>query len=145
MNQPREAVYAALFNLIKGATGITNSSRKFLPWDSITPEQCPYLMQVEQNETAEVNGRGIPIKWLLHVEQVVYIATSGDVDGQVPTQIMNPLIDAIEAAMGDPVLAPQTLGGLVSQVRIKGVVEKGQDRLGARGWVVVPVEIVIPA
>jgi hypothetical protein len=58
---------------------------------------------------------------------------------------MNPLIDAMEAAMGNPLLAPQSLGGLVSQVRIKGIVEKGQDRLGARGWFVVPFEIVIPA
>ena len=99
MNKPRETVYAALFTLLQGATGIQNTSRKFLPWDAVATEQCPFLMQVESTETAEVNGRGIPIKWLLHVEAVVYVATSGDVDGQVPTQIMNPLIDAIEAAM----------------------------------------------
>jgi hypothetical protein len=140
----REAIYQALFALAQTAVGIdsAHSARQFITWDDLQPEQMPYLMQVEPNEVAEVNGRGIPIKWCFHPEILVYV---GKQDGKAPGELINPLIDSIETAIGDPLLAPQTLGGLVSQVRIKGTVEKGQNKLGTINWFLVPLEIVVPA
>jgi hypothetical protein len=73
---------------------------------------------------------------------VVAESTKGD----SPYPIINPLIDVIEKTLfKDPNLGAETLGGKVSQVRIKGAVEKGQDKLGTKGWFIVPLEVVLPA
>jgi hypothetical protein len=143
MDFAREDIYNALLNLLKGLTGIQNTARQFITWDQLQPEELPYLMQIENKEIAEVNGRGIPVKWCLNVEALVVVQSA---KGESPYPIINPLIDVIEKAIfKDPNFGPETLGGMVSQVRIKGTVEKGQDKLGTRGWFIVPIEIVLPA
>lgn len=143
MDVAREDVYNALFALLKSLTGIQNAARQFIPWDQLQPEELPYLMQVETKEMAEVNGRGIPARWCLYVEALVVISSE---KGNSPYPVMNPLIDIIEGVFfKDPNFGAETLGGKVSQVRIKGAVEKGQDKLGTKGWFIVPLEVVIPA
>ena len=146
MNSPRESVYQALLVFFTNLTGITNTARKFVPWNKLQPEQMPFLMQIEKRETAFSPGRGIPNKWTLEVELLVYLPSVADTDNQNIYQNINPLLDTIESALGDPgATAPQTLGGLVSQVHIQGAVEKGQDALGAVAWFLVPIKIVLPA
>src|SRR5580765_4499961 len=127
MDFAREDIYNALFGLLKDLTGIQNAARRFITWDQLQPEELPYLMQIETRELAEVNGRGIPVKWCLSVEALVIVEST---KGDSPYPIINPLIDVIEKTFfKDPNLGAETLGGKVSQVRIKGAVEKGQDKL----------------
>jgi hypothetical protein len=143
MDFAREDIYNALFGLLKDLTGIQNAARRFITWDQLQPEELPYLMQIETRELAEVNGRGIPVRWCLTVEALVVVEST---KGDSPYPIINPLIDVIEKALfKDPNLGAETLGGKVSQVRIKGAVEKGQDKLGTKGWFIVPLEVVLPA
>jgi hypothetical protein len=146
MNSSRESIYTALLALFTSVTGITNVSRKFVPWSKLQPEQMPYLMQIEKKENAFSPGRGIPNKWTLTVDVLVYLPSVADTDTQNIYQNMNPLLDAIEASFGDPTVnPPQTLGGLVSQARIQGAVEKGTDALGNVAWFIVPIEIIVPS
>ncbi|HWR15167.1 MAG TPA: hypothetical protein VN577_10080 [Terriglobales bacterium] len=147
MNAPREDIYAALFTLLNGLADWKFTDRKYVPISQIGDTSFPAMMMCQKDEQPEVNGRGIPIKWHLNVEVVIYVDTGGDREDMVPAQLLNPLLDTIENAIQpDPTIrGPQTLGGLVSQTRINGKVETDGGVLLNRGWAVVPVEIIVPA
>jgi hypothetical protein len=148
MQTPREQIYLALYTLLQGITDWNFVDRQFHVITEISEGQFPAMMMCQSKEKAEVTGRGIPIRWRLLVEVVIYVDTTNDLES-IPASLINPLIDAVELAIqpdvGNQSNLPQTLGGLVSQCRINGEIETDEGKLGARGWVVIPVEITVPA
>ena len=80
----------------------------------------------------------------LSVELFVYISTAAD-PTVAPSQVMNPLIDAIEAALApDPTSLVQSLGGLVDHAWIAGKIESDEGLLGDQAVAIVPIDILIP-
>lgn len=140
----REPIYQAMFALLSTLGPFKTKQRFWTPWSELGPEQQPALMMVQKHEDAIRNGRGIPIKWSLKVDVVLYANTGGVKDSNIPASVLNPLVDAIEAALGDEFF-PQTLGGLCETCWINGTVEHDEGVLGNQGWSVIPIEIVLPA
>ncbi len=137
----REPIYAALFQLLSAVPGVVTASRILRHWSDVPADSQPALFQVQKSEEADWRGMGLPTKWVCSVEIYLYARTS-DKDAQTPSQVLNPIIDAIEAAMKPAPGQEQTLGGLVSHCRIQGKVETDEGVLGDQGVVIVPITLV---
>lgn len=159
----REPIYAALFAKVSGATWAAQSlttatafvtkSRKLRHWVDVQKEEMPALFQTQRTEpvTRESNR---PPRWKMNVELFIYVATIAQQDADIiPSQQQNPIMDAImqslEPDAGSVVpgggLDRCTLGGLVYDCKISGVVENFEGDLGDLGVLIVPVEITVPA
>ena len=141
MTAPRETIYAALFARLGGVAGFVTASRRLRHWSDVAPAEQPALFQVQRGETL-TERRGLPPRRQSAVELFLYVNTAGD-PGTAPAQRLNPILDAIEAALApDPVSNVQTLGGLVTHAWIAGRIETDEGVLGDQAVAIVPVEIL---
>ena len=77
---------------------------------------------------------------MLAVRLYVYVATKGAAS---PGEVLNPILDYIEAALADPFPGQaQTLGGLVEYARIEGLIETSEGTLGDDEVCIIPVMVL---
>lgn len=140
----REAIYAALFQRLSAVPGLVTTSRRLRHWTDVAAPEQPALFQVQKEESVEQRP-GLPPKRRLSVELYLY-ANSGADPAVAPAQLLNPLVDAVEAALAPdtPVAAGQTLGGLVAHAWIEGRIETDEGALGDQAVAIVPVSILVP-
>ena len=139
----REAIYAALFARVAGSASFVTTARKLRHWSDLTPAEQPALFMRQKSETASVPVTGAPTLWKLIVELYVY-AHPGD-PFIAPAAVLNPLIDAVEAALAPPsVPGVQDLGlpGWVQHAYIAGKIEITEGVLRDQAVAIVPVEIL---
>ena len=137
----REPIYAALFARLAGAAAFTTTSRRLRHWSDVGAAEQPALFIVQKSETAEQH-RGRPVTWKALVD--VYVYAQAPDEETPPASVLNPLLDAVEAALApDPVTNVQTLGGLVQHAWIAGRVETDEGALGGQAVAIVPIEILV--
>lgn len=136
----REPIYAGLFALFAAIPDLRITSRKLKHWNDVPAGQQPALFQAQKNEQA-VNKTGEPTKWLLSVDLYVYVRTGG---AQVPSTVLNPILDAIEAAFVlHPITGVHTLPiAGVEWARIEGSIETDEGTLGDQAVAIVPIQIL---
>lgn len=140
MSISREPIYAALYAKLQGAASFTTTSRRLRHWNDVPAEQQPAMFMAQRNEVAATQ-RGLPTEWTLNVDVYVYARTDGGAD---PGPIINPLLDAIEAALApNAVESAQTLGGLVHWCRIEGAIETDEGTLGDQAVAIIPITIFV--
>ena len=148
MNVPREQIYSALFNTLQSSLGsrFATMSRRWRMPEQVSPESRPALFQVQTGERAKTNANGEPIIWIATVDLVIYTQGSND-EQTIPSQELNSLLDALEAALAPPPNSDgkQTLGGQVSHCRLQGSARITENVNGAAAMAVVPVEILTTA
>lgn len=135
----REPVYAALFALLSGAAPFVTASRRLRHWSDVGPAEQPALFVVQKSETAERRA-GLPAKWRASAD--VYVYAHAPDDETAPATVLNPLLDAIEAALA-PQSAVQTLGGLAAHAWIAGKIETDEGVLGGQAVAIVPIEMLV--
>jgi hypothetical protein len=135
----REAIHAALFALVSSRAGFITTSRKLRHWADVSPIEQPALFQAQGGETA-IRTTGFTAKWELSVKLYLYAHTGG---GLAPTSVLNPLVDAVIAALAPlPAIERQTLGGLVHDCRIDGTIETDEGVLGDQAVAIIPIRII---
>ncbi|AYJ86200.1 hypothetical protein D3Y57_09780 [Sphingomonas paeninsulae] len=135
----REPIYAALFDLVQGAPGLVTTSRKLKIFTDVKPNQRPALFQAQKSETA-IRKTGFPTVWMIDVTLYIYVSTQGAVS---PGEVLNPIMDYLEAQLSEPVPGfSQTLGGLVQWARIEGTTVTSEGTLGNDEISLVPVKIL---
>lgn len=143
MNPPRETVWAALFQLFAAklpAAGFVVVERRLKHWNDVPAIQQPYFCQAQTGENI-VQERGKPPVYLLRGDLYLYARTDGNLD---PGPVINPLMDAVEAAIKPSGLEEvQTLGGLVHWCRIEGDVETDEGTLGPQSVAIIPIVICL--
>ncbi|MGH6990168.1 MAG: hypothetical protein ACREFD_14675 [Stellaceae bacterium] len=142
----REPIYGALFALIQSAAGFATASRRLRHWSDVAAIEQPALFMVQKSETAE-QQRGLPAKWSCDVDLYLYCHAPDETSA--PTTILNPLLDAVEAALmplsgEDLAINTRTLGGLAYRAFINGKIETDEGTLGGQSVAIVPVRILIP-
>ncbi len=140
----REAIYSALFALLSTIPGIVTFSRRVRHWTDVPPVEQPALIQEQFEESARYVGRAFPAKWTLSLNLALYVNVGHD-QHAAPSTVLNPLLDAIVAALEAPEgQEEQTLGGLVSSCHVNGkiVIAEGGS-LGPQAAALIPVEIVV--
>ncbi len=146
----REPIYARLFTFWQGLTvggspAFKTATRKVQHWDSVAGEDCPALLMQQRREVGKFR-QGMPLAWTMHVVLFVYVRTNAQNEPTiVPSQILNPLLDAIEAAIVvDNIQAGTcTLGGLVTHCSIDGAIEIFQGNLGDEEVATIPLSILV--
>ena len=137
----REPIYAALFALIQSAAPFVTTSRRLRHWSDVAAAEQPALFMIQKSETAE-ERRPLPIKWRARVDLYLYAQAGGELTA--PASVVNPLLDALEAALApDPVSHVQTLGGLVQHCWIAGKIETDEGVLGGQTVAIVPIELLV--
>lgn len=146
----REPIYAAAFAFFSGLTAggaplFNMATRKTKTWEEVAPEDQPALLMRQRAEQAD-KRKGFPTKWRLEFDLFLYVHTGAQNDPEVvPAQVLNPLLDAIEASLAVDDVANDacTLGGRVSHCAINGTVEIYQGNLGDEAVAIVPIEILV--
>ena len=147
MLSSRETIYAALFAQFSGLSAIKTATRRLREYQQMLPEQTPALFQLQRKEHAQ-KTTGRPTIWRLHLELYIWIAVGGTIDSTtVPSQVINPITDAIEAAL-DPESAGdfyQTLNVVgVEEAHINGEIEIFEDVKGdGSAELIVPIEVLV--
>lgn len=139
----RETIYAALWALAAEAADFVTASRRLRHWTDLSPPEQPALFMAEKGGLAEVKVPGAPVVWTLHADFYLYVHSSDPY--LAPATVLNPLLDALEAA-----LAPSPLSGvnnlglapMVQHAWIAGKVETDEGVLGDQAVAIVPVEIL---
>lgn len=136
----REAIYSALFSQVVSSSVWRTASRRLLHWNDVPAKQQPALFMAQRGESVQTE-RGKPPIWRLNVDLYVYCRTDG---GLAPGPILNPLVDAIEAALApNQIENAQTLGGLVTWCRIEGAIETDEGTLGDQTVAIIPISILV--
>jgi hypothetical protein len=140
MISTREAAGAALFNLLKTATGINNAQRKITVSADTNSADLPVLEVFVKSEQGERRGVGLPILWTIHCMAFIFVSTV-DPGNLAETQLNN-LLDSVEAALKpSPATGKQTLGGVVFDCRINGPIEREPGFMSGIGAAAIPIEI----
>ena len=139
----REPIYAALFALIESAVAFVTAERRLRHWSDLAPAEQPALFQSQKSETGAVKALGAPTVWTLNVELYLYAHSSDPY--QAPATILNPLLDAVEAALAPAMTTGiQDLGlpAIVQHAYIAGRIETDEGVLGDQAVAIIPVEIL---
>jgi hypothetical protein len=139
----REPIYAALFELIESAAAFVTAERRLRHWSDVAPAEQPALFQSQKSEVGAVKVLGAPTVWTLNVE--LYLYTHSSDPYQTPVTLLNPLVDAVEAALAPAATTGvQDLGlpAMVQHAYIAGKIETDEGVLGDQAIAIIPVEIL---
>jgi hypothetical protein len=144
----REDIEAGVFAFFSALpeTGSTfkTATRKLATWENVAPEDQPALFLQKGTEDAN-KRRGLPTIWKFGFKLYLYVHTGAQNDPDIgPSQLLNPLLDAIDAALTpDDNDTNCTLGGLVSHCAINGTIEIFPGTLGDEAVAIVPIEVLV--
>jgi hypothetical protein len=139
----REPIYAALFALIGGAANFVTIDRRLRHWSDVAPAEQPALYMAQKSEVASAKALGAPTVWTLSIDLYLYVHSSDPY--LAPATVINPLIDAIEAALAPP---PETgiqdigMPAMVQHAYIAGKIATDEGVLGDQAIAIIPVEIL---
>jgi hypothetical protein len=97
----RETIYTALWDLAAAAGNFASVNRRLRHWADVAPAEQPALFMSEKGGHAAVKALGAPIVWTLHAEFYLYVHSSDPY--LPPASILNPLLDALDAALAPAV------------------------------------------
>lgn len=139
----REWIYCTLWELGSNAARFASANRRLRHWADVAPAEQPALFMSEKGGQAAVRKLGAPIVWTLYADFYVYVHSSDPY--LAPTTMLNPLLDALEAALApSPTTGIQNLGlpEMVQHAYISGKVQTDEGVLGDQAIAIVPVEIL---
>lgn len=150
LNSSRETIYSGAFAYFSGLTSggsplFNTATRKLKTWEQVPPEDQPALLFRQRNELAEAR-KNLPTKWIFNADLYLYVHTGAQSDPDVtPSQLLNPLIDAIEASLTIDDFIDQrcTIGGLVTYIAIDGALDYHLGAFGDEAVAIVPIRIVV--
>lgn len=136
----REPIHAALFAKLQAVSKFNTASRRFKHWSDVLPADQPALFLTRRVEVATqkpVIGTAV---WDIPFDVAIYVNTGSDA-AVSPAELLNPLLDAIEAVMVPDNLSTNknTLGGLVQHCWIEGQIQTDEGVLGAQGVALIPI------
>ena len=136
----REPIYAALFDLAAGAAGFVTAERRLRHWSDVASAEQPALFMTQKSEVASVKTLGAPTVWTLLIELYLYAHSSDPYLS--PATVLNPLVDAVEAALAPAATTGMQDLGLPSMVQhamIAGKIETEEGVLGDQAIAIIPV------
>lgn len=139
----REPIYGALYALAARAADFVTAARRFRHWSEVTPVEQPALFMRQRTELAAVKTLGAPTVWTLGVELYVYAHQSDPY--AAPASVLNPLLDAVEAALApSPTTGLQNLGlpATVQHAYIAGKIITDEGVLRDQAVAIIPVTVL---
>lgn len=143
MAASREQIMSALFALVSGSASFVTAARRLKLWTDVPAGEKPAIFMYERGDDYKGAERYTPPIVTMNVDLFIYTAPGMD-SGVTPISILNPLVDAVDAALkpGPGAGGRQTLGGLVSHCYIDGKIMKDAGDIDGDGVAVIPVKIL---
>ena len=142
MTAAREAIMTALFALVSAAGPFATASRRLQLWTELSAGETPAIFMAEREEQYDRKGEGLPPVVTMNVDLYIY-TKPGLESGVTPSSVLNPLLDAIDAALAPSrVTGRLTLGGIVTHCRIEGKVFKDPGDIDGEGMAIIPIKIL---
>lgn len=148
----RKAIAAALLaQLVSGGQFTSYSRRLRAPEQAASPGK-PGLYLIKPKEAYRYDNedeQGLPPRRAMDFLAVVYTDV-GTSENAVPADVIDDLLDAIDAALAPGVTdvlnngGRQTLGGLVYSARIIGELELAPGDIQGKGSTIMPIHVVLP-
>lgn len=141
----REMIMEALQTRLQAAYAFSAVTRRNLSPETIVSAGQSALVLVKHHENYHRPSPAGPSRRTLTVMAIVYIDV-GAAANAIPDAVLNPIQDAIDAALypDDLQRGTCTLGGLVYSVMISGeVIAAPGDKTG-KGLACIPIEIIWP-
>lgn len=139
----RESVAIALFNQLKSAAGFVTTSRRLRHWSDVAPVEMPAFFLAQGDEAQDPNFSrmgGVPLRRTTF-KAYIYVHAGGTPDS-VAASALNPLLDALEAALKPLPGQKQTLGDTVVHAFINGAIETDEGNLGDQAVAIIPIEVL---
>ena len=145
MSATREQVMRALFELLSRAGPFKSAGRRNRKPETIPAHDTPALMLVEHSDHYANASTSQPSVRRMMVRAIVY-SDVGTNENAIPAAIVNPILDAIDAALRPavPGAGACTLGGLVASVVIDGTIIKAPGDVTGKSVAIVPLNILLP-
>lgn len=139
----RENIMSALFEVASTSTpAFVTRERKVRLWGDVPDNQRPYFAMGERDEEWVGGDPGTPTRRIFNVEFYIY-TTARNVD--VPSAVLNPLLDAIQLALAPNILTHRfTLGDLIYHGYITGRIFKDPGDIDGDGMAIVPFKLIVP-
>src|SRR5579862_8742709 len=129
---------SALFALVSGSASFNLASRRLKLWNEVAATDKPAIFMYERDDEYKGAERYVPPTVTMNVDLFIYIEAGKD-QSVAPITVLNPLIDAVDAALAPSrTTGRQTLGGLVSHCYIDGKIMKDPGDLDGDGIAVIP-------
>src|SRR5205807_469036 len=96
----------------------------------LTPAEQPALFMRQKTETATIPTLGAPPVWTLLVH--LYLYAHGNDPYVAPATVLNPLLDAVEAALAPPAATGLQTLGLPAMVRTRRRLVKRPYRIPSK-------------
>jgi hypothetical protein len=128
---------------VSDAAGFVTASRRWRHWSELTPAEQPALFVRQRSETAAEPTLGAPTVWRLRVDLHLYAHSSDPYAS--PAGVLNPLVDAVEAALAPPIATGMQNLGLPETVQhayLAGRIVTDEGVLRDQIAVVLPIEIL---
>ena len=137
----RNTIMDALEALIKQQPAFKTVDRKLRMWDQLSPQDQPACFLVVHDDEYMPRGRGTPRRLMMNVVAWVMARTDDATGGEV----LSDLIDALEDALApDPGSVVCTLGGLVNRAFMEGKCPQDPGDLDGQALALVPIKIIVP-
>lgn len=141
----REEIVAALLARLNASGVFQTVGRRLRDPESLDSVTAPALFLLEDEEDYHRQSVNLPPRRTLRFLAAIY-TDAGQSETAVPSALLNPLLDAIDAALkpDDPTSGRCTLGGAVYSALIAGTVKKYPGDATGKGAAVVPIEVMWP-
>lgn len=148
----RKAIAAALLAQLNSGNVFTTAGRRLRAPEQAASPGNPGLFLIKPKETYKYDSddeQGVPPHRELEFLAVIYTDV-GAVENAVPADVIDDIMDAIDAALAPGVVdqlsngGRQTLGGLVYSARIIGDPMFAPGDIQGKGSTTVPIRVVLP-
>ncbi len=136
----RETIYAALFARVAGAAPFGRATRRASVGGVRTLADFPALFMQQTGEQRPAGGSSTA--WTLSVDLSIGVCVK---DPYVaPATVLNPLIDAVEAALAPQATGMQDLGlpMMVQHAYIAGVIQIEEGMWDDQAVAIIPIDIL---
>ena len=142
----REAALAALQAALSLAAPFATVTRRLLAPEQMCAVGAPGLALVVHHEAYHRPNLAQPPRRTLTASAIVYVDAGGANPNAVPDSLLNPILDALDAALlpDNAATGLCTLGGLVFAAAIRGDVVRAPGDKTGKGVAVVPIDLVLP-
>lgn len=142
MNQPRETIRKALYSLLVGAYPWVMTEPMVRHFTTIPSGQQPYMSLAKITEHRTPRGYGLGT-WVMNYECWIFLQAepvrSPDAPGET---LANKILNGIENTMTPVEGVGQTLGGIVTDCRIEGLIQIVGGILNQQMSIIIPITVL---
>lgn len=141
MRIPRQTISLALFNLLKGAYPWKKTDRRGHLWSNVETTEQPAMFLICPGNSLTQEMRGMT-RYKVSYTCLIYAHVDPSPKGAPPADLIDQILDAVDAAMQPIAGEANTLNGLVQNAWIEGEIFIDSGILDNQIAIVIPIRVL---